>query len=150
MAGFIKIKYGLIFFLGSLLAGLPFFHYHPDTTHTHQSELSEHHHTGHFHSNELSGFVNLIHHDTSIPEQDEEHHPHQDTDTGANYFEVNLQKSNGNLVKTFKTFKSAHTQKSIIIAKSTIFHPISFGILAIESSGLADSPKERSPPFSIV
>ncbi len=76
--------------LVSLLLGLPFFHYHPDKSHTHQSELSEHTHKGRFHSNELSAFVDLINHDSSNPWQGEQHHPHSDTDLGTNYFEATL------------------------------------------------------------
>ena len=147
MAGFFKKKYGLIFSLVSLLLGLPFFHYHPGNTHTHQSELSEHHHEGHFHSNELSGFVGLIIHESPGPQQGEEHHPHSDTDTGANYFEINLQKSSATPVKTLKAFKSGNNQPPFLIPEPTLFHPVSFDILAFESSGFADFPKERSPPL---
>lgn len=150
MAGFIKRKYGLIIALVSLIMGLPFVHYHPDNSHTHRSELSEHTHKGHFHSNELSGFVELIHHDASIPGQNEDHHPHSDTDSGLNYFDVNLQKSSNNPAKAFKTFKNGNTQKSVVIAEPTLSHPISFNILTFESSRSADSPKERSPPFLFV
>lgn len=150
MTGFVKRKNALTFALVFLILGLPFFHYHPDNSHTHASELSEHTHKGHFHSNELSGFVELIHHDSSIPIEGEDHHPHSDTDLGTNYFEVNLQKSNNNPVKTLKVFKSGNTQKPVLIAKPTSFHAVSFDILAFEGSGSADSPKERSPPVIFV
>lgn len=150
MTRFLKRKYGLIFSLVCLLVGLPFFHFHPGNTHTHQSELSPHHHEGHFHSPELNGFVDLINHDSANPRQGEEHHPHSDSDTGTNNFEVNLQKSSINTVKTVKAFKSGNTQKPVLIAGQTLFHPLSFDILAFESSGLPDTPKERSPPFPFV
>jgi hypothetical protein len=150
MAKFGKIKYGLIFTLVSLLLGLPFFHYHPDNAHTHPSELTPHHHEGHFHSNELSGIVGLIHHQAPTPRQSEDHHTHSDTDADAKYFELNLQKSNGNPVKTFKVFKSGISQKAFLFAGPTLFHPISIDIPAFESSRLAGSPIERSPPFPFV
>lgn len=150
MAGFVKRKYGLIFALVSLLLGFPFFHYHPDNTHTHQSELSQHTHQGYFHSNELSGFVDLIHHDTSSPLQGEEHHSHSDTDLDTNYFEVSLQKSSVNPVKTFKVFKSGNTQKPFLITEPALLHLISPCILDFKDSVLADTFKERSPPFPFV
>jgi hypothetical protein len=150
MADFIKIKHGLIFSLVALLLGLPFFHYHPDNSHAHQSALSEHHHEGHYHSNELSGFVGLINQGSTPLQQGEEHHPHSDTDTGANYFEVSLQKSGINLLKTLKSFKSGNTQKPILIAEPAFSHPLPIGLQARESSDSAHAPKERSPPFPFV
>ncbi len=150
MAKLGKIKYGLIITLVSLLLGLPFFHYHPDIAHTHPSELTPHHHGGHFHSSELSGIVSLIQHHASVPRHSEDHHPHSDTDVGTNYFELNLQKSNGNPVKTFKVFKQAISQKAFLIAGPTLFHSVSTDIPAFENSHSADSPKERSPPFPFV
>ena len=150
MARFFKRKYGFIFVLVSLLLGLPFFHYHSDNIHTHQSELSSHHHEGLFHSHVLNGFVDLIDHNSANPWPSEEQHPHSDTDTGANYFEVNLHKSSTKPVKTFKVFKSGVIQNPFFISEPALFHPVSFGILAFESSGLTDTPKERSPPFLFV
>lgn len=149
MAGFFKRKYGLTFALVSLILGLPFFHFHPDNTHTHQSELSQHNHKGHFHSNELSSLVDLITHDSSDSSQGEEHHPHSDTDTGTNYFELNLQNSS-NPLKTLKSFKSVNAQKSIVLAEPTLFRPILFNILTFEVTGSTDTQKERSPPFVII
>jgi hypothetical protein len=150
MANFFKRKYGLIFALISLILGLPFFHYHPDNSHTHQSELSEHTHKGHFHSNELSGFVELINHNSSNPLQKDEHHPHSDTDTGTNYFDVNLQKSSVNPVKTFKLSKTGNVQKLLFISEPALVPTVSLGILALKSTDLSDTPKERSPPFLLV
>lgn len=151
MAGFIKKKYGLIFALIFLVLGFPFVHYHPGNDHTHESELTEHHHDGHFHSNELSGFVDLVTHDSSLPWQnDEEHHSHSDTDADANYFELTLQKSSGNPEKSSKVIKNGIVQKSILIAGPTQLHPVAISILAFQSSRFPDSPKERSPPFPFV
>ena len=150
MARFVKRKYGFIFVLVSLLLGLPFIHYHPDNIHTHQSELLPHHHEGHFHSHELNGFVELIDHNSANPWNSEEHHPHSDTDSDTNYFEVNLQKTSVNPAKAFQVFKSANVQKPFIISEPALSHFVSFGILAFESSGLTDTPKERSPPSSFV
>jgi len=150
MTRFFKRKYEFVFVLVSLLLGLPFFHYHFDNIHTHQSESSPHHHEGHFHSHELNGFVQLIAHNSANPLQSEEHHSHSDTDSGTNYFEVNLQKTSVNPVKAFKIFKSGNVHKPFIISKPALFHPISFDILAFESSGFTDSPKERSPPCLFV
>ncbi len=150
MAGFIKKSYGLIFALVFLILGFPFVHYHPANAHTHQSELSEHHHEGHFHSNELSGLVGMVTHDSSPPWQSDEHHPHSDTDAGTNYFELNLQKSSGNPEKSSKIIKSGIAKKSILIAGPTLFHPVAINTPAFQSSRFPDSPKERSPPSPFV
>ncbi len=150
MDGFSKNKNGLIFFLVILILGFPFVHYHPDNAHTHQSELVEHHHEGHFHSHELSGIVNLVTHDSPTPWQSEEHHPHSDTDAGTNYFEISLQKSSGSPEKTPRVIKSGNTGHPILTAGPVLFHPVPIDILAFQSSCLADSPKERSPPSLLV
>lgn len=150
MARFSKRNYGLVFALVALLLWLPFVHYHPDNDHIHQGELSPHHDEGLFHSHELNGFVELIDHNPANPLPSEEHHPHSDTDSGTNYFEVNLLKTSVNPVKAFKIFKSGNVQKPFLISKPALFHPISFGILTFESSGWTDTPKERSPPFLFV
>ncbi len=150
MARFTKRKYGLIFALVAFLLWMPFFHYHSDNIHTHQSELSSHHHEGHFHSHELNGFVELIDHNSTNSWQSEEPHPHSDTDSGTNYFEVNLQKTSVNPVKAFKVFKSGNVQKPFIISEPALFHFVSFGTLAFESSGLTDTPNERAPPCLFV
>jgi hypothetical protein len=150
MARFCKRNYGLVFALVAFLLGLPFFHYHPDNTHTHQSELPPHHHEGSFHSHELNGFVELINQNSANPWQSEEHHPHSDTDSSTNYFEVSLQKTSVNPVKAFKVFKSGNVQKPFIISEPALSHFVSFGILAFESSGFSDPPRGRSPPFFFV
>lgn len=150
MARFCKRNYGLVFALVGLLLWLPFFHYHPDNTHTHQGELPSHHHEGSFHSHELNGFVELINHNSANPWQSEEHHPHSDKDSSTNNFEVNLQKTSVNPVKAFKIFKSGNFQNPFLISEPALSHFVSFGILAFESSGLTDPPKERSPPFLFV
>lgn len=150
MIGFAKRKSGLIVALAVLLLGLPFFHYHPDNSHTHPSELSQHTHQGHFHSNELNGFVRLIGHDAKTPWQEEEHHSHSDTDSETNYFEVTLQKSSVHPIKTFKTFKSGNTQKPFFVSEPASFHPFLQDLLDFEYSGLRDTPKERSPPLRFV
>jgi hypothetical protein len=150
MAEFFKRKYGLIWAMVFLILGIPFVHYHPGNTHTHQSELSQHHHEGHFHSNELSGFVGLVVHDASLPGQSEGHHPHSDTDADIKYFEFNLQKTSANPEKSSRVIKTGITRKPVLITGPTFFHRVSTNLPATENSRLADSPKERSPPFPFV
>ncbi len=150
MAGFVKKKYGLIFILVSFLLGLPFFHYHPENTHTHQSELSPHHHEGHFHSHELNGFVSLIDFTASNASQSEGHHHHSENNADTNDFEVNPQKSSLNPVKIFKVFKSGSVQKLFSISEPALFHSDTLDILALRSSVLADPRKERAPPSLFV
>ena len=150
MVRFCKRNFGLTFVLVGFLLGLPFFHYHPDNIHTHQSELSPHHHEGHFHSHELNGFVQLIDHNSANPLQSEEHHPHSDTDSGTNYFEVNLQKSDIKPVKTRKTFKSGNTQKPFLVSGPTFFQIISTDNSAFEIPDSTFISIERSPPLLFV
>ncbi len=150
MAGFSKKNYGLIVVLISLLLGLPFFHYHPEKTHTHQSELPSHHHEGHLHSHELNGFASLIDFNSSNSSQSEGHHHHSENNADTNDFEINPQKSGLTPVKIFKNFKSGTVQKLFSIPKPALFH---FEPLVIQDFWvhvLADPLKERSPPYRFV
>jgi hypothetical protein len=147
MAKFCRKNFGLRFVLVAILLGLPFFHYHPDNIHTHQSELSPHFHGGHFHSQELHGFVDLIDHDADNSRQSEDHHSHSETDRDVNYFDVNLQKSDLKPVKTLKTFKVGNTQKSFLVSGSQAFHSVGTHRSAFKNYEFAFFFRERSPPF---
>lgn len=147
MAKFCKGNYGLRFVLVAILLGLPFFHYHPDNVHTHSSELPSHLHSGHFHSQELHGLVDLIDHDADNSRQSEEHHSHPETDRDANYFDVNLQKSDLKPVKSLKTFKFGNTQKSLLVADSPLSHSVGTHRSVFKKSESSFFFIERSPPF---
>jgi hypothetical protein len=147
MAKFCRKNLGLRFVLVAILLGLPFFHYHPDNTHTHQSELSPHFHGGHFHSQELHGFVDLIDHDAENSRQSEDHHSHSETDQDANYFDVNLQKSDLKPAKTLKVFKVGNTQKSLLVSGSQVFRFVGTDRSAVKNSESTFIFTERSPPF---
>jgi len=150
MVKFCKRNYGLRFVLVAILFGLPFFHYHPDNIHTHPSELSPHLHGGHFHSQELHGFVDLIDHDADNSRQNEEHHSHPETDRDANYFDVNLQKSDLKPVKSLKTFKFGNTQKSLLVSSPPVSHSVGTHRSVFEKSESTFIFTERSPPFLFV
>ena len=66
----------LVWVLGIQFLALPFYHFHPDTQHSHSGE-SSHHHNAYFHSVELESIVHLTHsHDHNSANH---HSPHSES-----------------------------------------------------------------------
>ncbi len=155
MISFYKKKYGLMFALvflcGFQFFFLPFIHYHPDNTHTHDAELTPHHHQGHFHSHELETLTHFIHHEDSPSEghrhsdNDGEHHHSDPFDDTKN---LNLHKPK--LVKGTSVVKNAGTLGYSPITNldsSSFFIPDKF------SQIISGPPKiflARSPPAFLI
>ena len=63
----------LVWVLGIQFLALPFYHFHPDTQHSHPGE-SSHHHNAYFHSVELESIVHLTHsHDHNSADHHSQH-----------------------------------------------------------------------------
>ncbi len=156
MVSFLKRKNGWIFSL-VLLCGfqfffLPFIHFHRDDTHSHQAELTPHHHPGHFHSHELETLTHFIQHknhghsdheENHSSESDEEHH-HTDPfdDTESDY--INLHKPK--LVKGTSIEKKGESKSSFILTHSGSTFYIYTDLFPKHSSGLPKNYISRSPP----
>ena len=63
----------LVWVLGIQFLALPFYHFHPETQHSHPGE-SSHHHNAYFHSVELESIVHLTHsHDHNSADHHSQH-----------------------------------------------------------------------------
>jgi hypothetical protein len=144
---FYKKKYGLTFAL-VILCGfqfffLPFIHFHPDNTHSHHTELSPHHHQGHFHSHELESLTHLI--KNSEASHGEEHH-HSDNfdDTDS----INLHKPK--LEKGSSIVKIGNANSYSLFSNSDLSSSINPDRYYKKYSGLPKSFIARSPPAFLI
>ena len=144
-----KNNFGMVYALISCLLWLPFFHYHPETVHTHSDELTPHHHGGHFHSQEIHSLANLIDRGpTQLPHGED--HSHSETSKDTNYFNVSLQKSDITPEKTQKTLKVKKIRNLFSIAGSYLSHSMVSYRVTLSTIDPAFSAPERSPPFRFI
>ncbi|MBC8282476.1 MAG: hypothetical protein H8E32_01575 [Nitrospinae bacterium] len=145
--------FALVLLCGFQFFFLPFIHFHPDNTHAHITELSPHHHPGHFHSHELETLTHLISHGDlyevghhhSDPESDH-HHSNTFDDTGfenINLFKPKLEKESSVVIYG--------VANSDIIYKhsdpSSFFHP---EILSKRFPAPRNNFISRSPPAFLI
>lgn len=145
--------FALVLLCGFQFFFLPFIHFHPDNTHAHITELSPHHHPGHFHSHELETLTHLISHGDlyevghhhSDPENDHDHSNSFD-DTG--FDNVNLYKPK--LVKGLLIVNNGVANSDTIYTHSdpsSFSHPI---VLSKIYTSPRNSFISRSPPAFLI
>ena len=136
----------LVWILGIQFLALPFYHFHPETQHSHPGE-SSHHHNAYFHSVELESIVHLTH---SHDHNSTDHHPQHSKNNGEGDSGVELNnetlksKNSFKVLKVFSTFISPDISKNF----KTYNPPIKgndFYSLVIQHQ-----IRERSPPFSLI
>ena len=136
----------LVWVLGIQFLALPFYHFHPDTQHSHPGE-SSHHHNAYFHSIELESIVHLTHsHDHNLANHHSQHSENStEGDQGVELNNETLKSKNSfKVLKVFSTFTSPDISKNF----KTYNPPIKgndFYSLVIQHQ-----IRERSPPFSLI
>ena len=134
----------IVWVLGIQFLALPFYHFHPDTQHSHPGE-SSHHHNAYFHSIELESIVHLTHsHDHNLANHHSQHSENStEGDQGVELNNETLKSKNSfKVLKVFSTFTSLDISKNF----KTYNPPIKgndFYSLVIQHQ-----IRERSPPFS--
>ena len=88
----------LVWVLGIQFLALPFYHFHPETQHSHPGE-SSHHHNAYFHSVELESIVHLTH---SHDHNSADHHSQHSENNGEGDQGVEL---NNEILKSKDSFK---------------------------------------------
>ena len=136
----------LVWVLGIQFLALPFYHFHPDTQHSHPGE-SSHHHNAYFHSIELESIVHLTHsHDHNSADHHSQHS--ESNGEGDQGVELNNQtlksKYSFKVLKVFSTFTSPD-----ISEKFKTYNPPTKGN-DFYSLAIQHQIRERSPPYSFV
>ena len=135
----------LVWVLGIQFLALPFYHFHPETQHSHPGE-SSHHHNAYFHSVELESIVHLTHsHDHNSADHHSQHsESNGEGDQGVELNNETLKSKNSfKVLKVFSTFISPYISNKF----KTYNPPIKgndFYSLVIQHQ-----IRERSPPFSL-
>ena len=137
--------------IGIQFLALPFYHFHPDTQHSHSGQ-SLHHHNAYFHSIELESIVNLTH---SQDHHSNDHHSHDqhsqhskntdEVDSGVQLNSETLKSKNPfKVLKVVSTFTAPNIQNKL----KTYYLPIKlnkFNRLVIQQE-----IRDRSPPFYLI
>ncbi len=134
----------LVWVLGIQFLALPFYHFHPDTQHSHPGE-SSHHHNAYFHSIELESIVHLTHsHDHNLANHHSQHSENStEGDQGVELNDETLKsKDSFKFLKVFSTFISPDISKNFKTYNPQI-KGNDFSSLVIQHQ-----IRERSPPFS--
>ncbi len=150
MIAFFKRKYGFIFALiflwGFQFVFSPSHHYHLENIHAHSHELSPHQHLSSIHSHEFEAFNHAVNNYSLEPLPGEDHHSDPFDGNHSDTYEISIYKSSLKPESPFQTVKNGNVQNNFILAEPILFFYVFPDALSIESSGLPDSPKERSPP----
>ena len=136
----------LVWVLGIQFLALPFYHFHPDTQHSHPGE-SSHHHNAYFHSVELETIVHLTHsHDHNLADHHSQHSENNgEGDPGVELNNETLKSKDAfKVLKVFSTFTSSDISKKFKTYNPP-FEGNDFYSLVIQYQ-----IRERSPPFSII
>ena len=136
----------IVWVLGIQFLALPFYHFHPDTQHSHPGE-SSHHHNAYFHSIELESIVHLTHsHDHNLANHHSQHSENStEGDQGVELNNETLKsKDSFKFLKVFSTFTSPDISKNFKTYNPP-FEGNDFYSLVIQYQ-----IRERSPPFSLI
>lgn len=144
-----KFQKGLIvltWVLGIQFLLLPFFHFHPESVHSHTGQLAQHQHKGHFHSLELENIAHL----TRAHDHDAEtksHHSHHPVGQDEDHPEIELNKETLKPQKPFTVLKVSASFSAVAFyhLPQTSFIPQRLNDFA--KPAFKHQLRERSPPF---
>ena len=136
----------LVWILGIQFLALPFYHFHPDTQHSHPGE-SSHRHNGYFHSIELESIVHLTH---SHDHNSADHHSQHSENNGEGDSGVELNNETLKSKDSFKILKIFSTFTSPAISNKFKTYNPPFEGNDFYSLVIQYQIRERSPPFSLI
>ncbi len=155
MADYLKKLPGLLLtlvvFFGFNLLLIPFYHFHPETSHSHSGEVSPHEHAGHLHSAEVESIAHALNLHPAEPGLDaKHHHSHSSPQHDSDDTEFSLQ--NTTLISKVSFQVDPH---SAVVALFNWEEPNGFRSILYKTDSLKDSnspdtPQERSPPTRFI
>jgi hypothetical protein len=136
----------LVWVLGIQFLALPFYHFHPDTQHSHPGE-SSHRHNAYFHSIELESIVHLTHSKDHNPADHHSQHSEnsEEVDPGVALSSETLKSK-----KPFKALKVFSTFTSTDIPKTFKIYDLPKKLKVSQSLVFKSQLRERSPPFPFI
>ena len=145
------LRLPLIVFLGVNFLLVPFYHFHPDSSHSHSGDVSPHSHAGHLHSAEMESFAHALNLHPADPELDARHHQsHSSTAHDADEFEISLQNTPVISKVTFQADSHSAVIALTVRAELDGFRSILYKTDSLENFNSPDTPNERSPPTRFI
>jgi hypothetical protein len=138
--------FSLVWVLGVQFLALPFYHFHPNTQHSHPGE-STHRHNAYFHSIELESIVHLTHSNDHNPD---DHHSQHSENSGEVDSGVDLNSETLKSKKPFKVLKVFSTFTPSDIPKKFKLYYLPKTLKEFQSLAFKSQLRERSPPFSFI
>jgi hypothetical protein len=138
--------FSFVWVLGIQFLALPFYHFHPDTQHSHPGETS-HQHNAYFHSIELETIVHLTHSKDHNPADHHSQHSENNSqdDTGVDLNSETLKSKNPfKVLKVFSTFTFSN------IPKEFKTYYLQKKLEQFQSIVFKNQLRERSPPFLFI
>jgi len=153
MTKILKTKYKLItamaFLCGLQFFLLPFFHYHPETTHSHIEKVGAHQHAAHVHSEVLEAYAHLINAHPSDPKQDKDlHHSHSSADHDRD--DSSFYKFQDNALKSFFVIKHIDSRVSFEPDSPAFSSQVKVQIPVFKLPQFQKNHSSRAPPFLLV
>ena len=135
----------LIWVLGIQFLLLPFYHFHPDSLHSHSGKLSEHRHNAHFHSIELDSIAHLAHsHDHN---SETNHHSHHPESRGEDHLKIELNKETLKSKNLFKILKVFTNISPLDFRQQFKTYSLPQKLNDLSNFDFQHQIQERSPPF---
>lgn len=141
----------LVLFLGFNFLLIPFYHFHPEYSHSHNGEVAPHEHAGHVHSAEVESIAHALNLHPADPGLDaNHHHPHSSPQHDSDDTEVNLQ----NTIRAAKVVFQADPHSAVVAlsnrAESYDFRSLIHKTVSLKYFNSPDTPQERSPPSRFI
>ena len=138
--------FSLVWVLGIQFLALPFYHFHPNTQHSHPGE-SSHQHNAYFHSIELESIVHLTHSNDHNPDDHHSQHSENSDEVDSG---VDLNSETLKSKKPFKVLKVLSTFTPSDIPKKFKLYNLPEILKESQSLVFKSQLRERSPPFSFI
>ena len=134
----------LVSVIGIQFLLLPFYHFHPDTQHSHSRELPSHQHNAYFHSIELDSIAHLTHaHDHNSADNHSENNDEDELKVDLN--KVTLKSKN-----SFKVLKVFSTFLPLDILQKINIYDLPTKLNDFSRLAFQHQLRERSPPSSFI
>ena len=141
---FCSVLAPLVWVLGIQFLLLPFYHFHPESLHSHSGKLSEHQHNAHFHSIQLDSIAHITHSHDHNSETD--HHSHHSESNGEDHLKVEPNKETLKSKNPFKVLKIFSNFSFLDFQHQfKTYYPL-LKLNAFSSKVFQHQLRERSPP----
>ena len=141
---FCSVLAPLVWVLGIQFLLLPFYHFHPESLHSHSGKLSEHQHNAHFHSIQLDSIAHITHsHDHN---SETAHHSQHSESNGEYHPKIELNKETLKSKNPFKVLSVFLNFTSLVTPQKFRTYYLPIKLNGLFNLAFQHQLRERSPP----